>query len=1081
VARIADEEIERLKKDVDLAELVTRSGVALKKAGGDLVGCCPFHDDDTPSLVVTPQKNLWHCMGACQTGGSVIDWVMRTQGVSFRHAVEVLRCDPVATVTAGRVVRVSSTPKLPSPVDVSADDRALLSPVDVSADDRALLSQVTDFYHATLVDSPEALAYLARRRIDDPDAIRRFRLGHANRTLGYRLPMANRKAGAEIRGRLQRLGVYRTSGHEHLCGSLVVPVTDASGTVTELYGRKLRDDLRAGTPVHLYLPGPHRGVWNEEGLAGGEVILCESLIDALTFYCCGFPHVTASFGTSGFTHHHLDAFARLGVARVLIAYDHDAAGDRAATTLAAELMATGIECFRIRFPYGADANDVAVAATKPADALGRCVRAAEWMGAGKATRRQAVPASQGDAERDQGDVENSAGDVGDSAAVGQGDVEHGEGDVGDSGRTDQGDAVQGDTDRPPSFSAAVSPAAGLPATQPPSAVAAPHDELVIQVGPRRWRVRHIPKAASPGSLRVNVMVGMGERFHVDTVDLYSAKQRAGYLEAAATELRADRDTVKAELGQVLLAVEDAQAAATAPQATDDAAVMGADAREDALSLLCSPDLMDQVATAFTTLGVVGEQTSALTAWLTLTSRLSDRPLGAVIQSSSSAGKSTLADAALALMPGEATVAYSAMTGQALYYLGETDLAHKVLSIAEEEGASRASYALKLLVSEGRLSIAAAGKDPLTGRLVTNTYEVTGPVALLMTTTSPELDEELANRLLVLAVDEGRHQTRRVHVAQRSAETLEGLVARAKRADVIARHANAQRLLNPVAVVNPHAPTLSFSDRSTRNRRDNAKYLGLIRAVTLAHQHQRIRKQVAVEGKTVTYIEATTADVALAERLCGQVLDTTTDELSPATRRLLSSIVDFTAINGCRFTRRALRSATGLGDSQLKVHLARLVDLEYVAAERAGPATSYELVTATDCATDTDTASADHVDRPGAEGYRPGEKPDRPGEHADRPVIGRFASQRNTGPNPQVNGACEVAGDRSAGIGRVDGDEEKPLSSREDPSFLSDRPGVVRIHGTGPDEHDRVVVDRAVVIDRTDVDRTAVGRAVGARA
>ena len=144
-------------------------------------------------------------------------------------------------------------------------------------------------------------------------------------------------------------------------------------------------------------------------------------------------------------------------------------------------------------------------------------------------------------------------------------------------------------------------------------------------------------------------------------------------------------------------------------------------------------------------------TSALTAWLTLTSRRRTAPRG-VVQSSSSAGKSTLADAALALMPDEAKVAYSAMTGQALYYLGETDLAHKVLSVAEEEGASRASYALKLLVSEGRLSIAAAGKDPTTGRLVTHTYEVTGPVALLMTTTAAELDEELANRLLVLAVD-----------------------------------------------------------------------------------------------------------------------------------------------------------------------------------------------------------------------------------------------------------------------------------------------------------------------------------------
>ena len=129
--------------------------------------------------------------------------------------------------------------------------------------------------------------------------------------------------------------------------------------------------------------------------------------------------------------------------------------------------------------------------------------------------------------------------------------------------------------------------------------------------------------------------------------------------------------------------------------------------------MCSADLLERVTDAFGALGVVGERDAALAAWLTLTSRLSDRPLGAVVQSSSAAGKSTLADAALSLVPPEAKVAYSAMTGQALYYLGDTDLAHKVLSIAEEEGASRASYPLKLLVSEGHLSIAAAGKDPAT--------------------------------------------------------------------------------------------------------------------------------------------------------------------------------------------------------------------------------------------------------------------------------------------------------------------------------------------------------------------------------
>ena len=163
---------------------------------------------------------------------------------------------------------------------------------------------MVEYYHATLLSSPEALGYLRSRRVDDPDAIEVFKLGHANRTLSYRLPTKERKEGAELRGRLQRLGVFRASGHEHFNGCVVVPITDSTGAVVEVYGRKLDWDPRTGQPAHLYLPGPHRGVWNEQGLAGGEVILCESLIDALSFWCAGYRNVTAAYGTAGFTDDH---------------------------------------------------------------------------------------------------------------------------------------------------------------------------------------------------------------------------------------------------------------------------------------------------------------------------------------------------------------------------------------------------------------------------------------------------------------------------------------------------------------------------------------------------------------------------------------------------------------------------------------------------------------------------------------------------------------------------------------------------------------------------------------------------------
>jgi len=296
MARVPDEEIERLKREIPIERLVRATGIELHKHGANLLGRCPFHDDREPSLVLTPEKNLWHCLGACNTGGSVIDWIIKTRGVSFRHAVELLKADhPALSAHVEKIVRKDSTTKLAPPVSAAAEDREVLA-------------QVAAYYHETLKQSPEALRYLESRGLTHPDMIDRFKLGFSNRTLGYRLPDKNRKSGAEIRGRLQRLGLLRESGHEHFTGSVVFPVFDLDGHVTEMYGRKITPGLRTGTPLHTYLPGAHKGVWNEEALvASKQIILCESIIDALTFWCAGFRNVTASYGVNGFTSKERDA------------------------------------------------------------------------------------------------------------------------------------------------------------------------------------------------------------------------------------------------------------------------------------------------------------------------------------------------------------------------------------------------------------------------------------------------------------------------------------------------------------------------------------------------------------------------------------------------------------------------------------------------------------------------------------------------------------------------------------------------------------------------------------------------------
>ena len=367
MARIPPEELERLKAEVSVERLVEASGVALRTAGKDRLGRCPFHEDREASLVVTPSKNLWHCF-SCQIGGGPIDWMMKSRGVSFRHAVELLREGTVDL-----------------PVAKHGTVRALAAPVRFDADDAALLAETIAYYHERLKASPEALAYLTKRGLNDAALIERFQLGFADRTLGLRLPEKNRKAGAEIRGRLQKLGLYRSSGHEHFNGSLVVPIIGPTGEITEVYGRKITEGLRPGTPNHLYLPGPHRGVWNESALAESkEIILCEALLDAMTFWCAGYRNVTASYGIEGFTADHLAAFKRHGTERILIAYDRDEPGDRAGEKLATKLTAEGLDCYRILFPKGMDANEYAQKVGPASKSLGLVIRKSQWLGQGQA-------------------------------------------------------------------------------------------------------------------------------------------------------------------------------------------------------------------------------------------------------------------------------------------------------------------------------------------------------------------------------------------------------------------------------------------------------------------------------------------------------------------------------------------------------------------------------------------------------------------------------------------------------------------------------------------------------------------------
>lgn len=944
MARFSDEQVERIKQETSLLRLVEAKGIELKKHGKDYLGRCPFHDDRTPSLVISPDKNLWNCLGACGVGGSVIDWVMKIEGVSFRHAMELLANNTLSASTD--VVKKATTPKLPCPVSENADDQTVMREVIV-------------YYHQTLKQSPEAIAYLEKRGLNDPALIDHFQLGFANRTLGLRLPFGNRAAGKAIREQLQRIGLYRDTGREHFNGSLVVPVINKEGNITEIYGRKMLNNLTPGIPKHCYLPGPHRGVFNETGLQNTEeVILCEALIDAMTFWVHGFRHVTASYGVNGFTDDILQALVNNNIKRVLIAYDRDEAGNAAAEKLAVVLSQHGMEVFRILFPKGMDANEYALKVQPAQKSLALVIRKAEWVSGAKnkaAPEITTVADVQDDfnllaAEPalDVAEEKNAVIDELESISAMLAD---------DCDDEEQQHTLQEPLQpAPPKIKQEVQ-RVDVSATPMPlpanelEATITEHD-IHITLGDRCYRVRGLDKNSSMEQLKINLRIAKGDLVHVDKLDLYSHKQRQVFVNQASVELGLAEDVVKKDLGKLLLKLESLQEESkqhTEQQKSKDI-VLSDEQHREALSLLRDKNLFDRILNDFALAGVVGEESNKLTGYLACVSRKLDRPLAVLIQSSSAAGKSSLMESVLSLMPEEERVQYSAMTGQSLFYMGETNLKNKILAIAEEEGAHNASYALKLLQSEGEVTIASTGKDETTGNLITKEYKVQGPVMLFLTTTAIDIDEELLNRCLVLSVNESREQTQAIHRAQREKRTLQGLQNKLEREGIMILHRNAQRLLKPLAVINPYADQLTFLDDKTRTRRDHEKYLTLIDSIALLHQYQREIRTIQGNGKAIEYIEVALSDIEQANRIAHEVLGRTLDELPPQTRKLLKEIKHLVEteckqqqIEQChyRFSRSQVRKLCGWSETQIRVHMDRLVRMEYLLTHRGGRGQSFE--------------------------------------------------------------------------------------------------------------------------------------------
>lgn len=319
-----EQELTALKASKNILELFREKGFHLTKRGRNFITLCPFHQDKDPSLIITPEKNLWHCLG-CGAGGSVIDFIMKHENLSFLAAAAQLKKESPINVTLIKKIPPKRIPRA------------------------KLLERVVSFYERAFKEDKRGKEYLQKRGIKNPAIYETFRIGFCNGTLHKSLP----KEG-EIIENLKHLGILQEGMRESFESCVVFPLLNETGVIVSLYARRITET----SIKHLYLTGPRAGLFNGQILKSyPEIILTESIIDSLSLYQSGIKNTIPCYGVNGFTNYHQEQIKNNKTQDIIIIFDNDVTGKEHALQIKQEIQNQVLSCEIKDLPGEKDIND----------------------------------------------------------------------------------------------------------------------------------------------------------------------------------------------------------------------------------------------------------------------------------------------------------------------------------------------------------------------------------------------------------------------------------------------------------------------------------------------------------------------------------------------------------------------------------------------------------------------------------------------------------------------------------------------------------------------------------------------------
>ncbi|MEM9298201.1 MAG: hypothetical protein AAGA64_07400 [Bacteroidota bacterium] len=458
---------------------------------------------------------------------------------------------------------------------------------------------------------------------------------------------------------------------------------------------------------------------------------------------------------------------------------------------------------------------------------------------------------------------------------------------------------------------------------------------------------HLRGVTTPSHLKIILSVHHHEKNFTDRIDLYANKSRTAFSEVCSEHLDQRVEKIQGDLQEILTQLEslfEAEALENSQQRHHKIEISQGD-KEDSLELLQSPNLLGRIAEDIEKVGYVGEVENKQLGYIVATSRKLPKPCSAIIRSQSGAGKSYLMECITELIPEEDVQFFSRLTPQALYYLEENALCHRLLVVDERNGSEESEYPIRTLQTKKKLCLAVPIKDPNSGKTKTTTLEIKGPIAYMESTTSQKVNPENENRCFEIYLDESDEQTEAIFSAQRKSRTLNGWKRDRTKEALVKLHRNAQRLLRPLKVIIPYIDLIDFPKNWLRARRDHDRFLSLIEGVSFLHQYQR---KIGLEGG-VEYIEASLEDYAIAYELARRVFSNSLGEMpKPVTdflaqvEQVVSEIAEQEkkAVERVSFTRRQVREKVKLPDHLIKRYMRQIEDLEYVEVKKSSQGRSY---------------------------------------------------------------------------------------------------------------------------------------------